>query len=244
MFLRNVAEHLPDCMASRLRGYVLLTITALRISDQGEKKKELLLVRATSYEATREFPKILCNPKVRHRILNSSRPASILSQINPVPISPSTSPRAILILFTHLRLGLPSGPFPSGFLTNNLYVSSSLPFVLYAPPISLSSTWLSELCSVAKRLDTYACFSSGSNISLLEAVAYLWSCFRITVVWIVTSCSLGGGFKRLGGIFCLNTQVQHLSPLRRYPSPSLYVTAVVFWYQLNYLRLFAHLFYV
>jgi hypothetical protein len=29
--------------------------------------------------------------------------------------------RSILILSTHLRLGLPSGPFPSGFLTNILY---------------------------------------------------------------------------------------------------------------------------
>jgi hypothetical protein len=32
-----------------------------------------------------------------------------------------TSPRSILILPTHLRLGLPSGLFPSGFHTNNLY---------------------------------------------------------------------------------------------------------------------------
>jgi hypothetical protein len=31
------------------------------------------------------------------------------------------SPRAILILSTHLRLDLPSGPFPSSFSTNNLY---------------------------------------------------------------------------------------------------------------------------
>jgi hypothetical protein len=32
------------------------------------------------------------------------------------------SPRSILILPTHLCHGLPSGPFPSGFPTNNLYV--------------------------------------------------------------------------------------------------------------------------
>jgi hypothetical protein len=32
-----------------------------------------------------------------------------------------TSPISILILSTHLRLGLPSGLFPSGFPTNNLY---------------------------------------------------------------------------------------------------------------------------
>jgi hypothetical protein len=32
-----------------------------------------------------------------------------------------TSPRSILILSTHLRLGLPSSVFPSGFPTNNLH---------------------------------------------------------------------------------------------------------------------------
>jgi hypothetical protein len=33
------------------------------------------------------------------------------------------SPRFVLILSTHLRLGLPSGLFPSGFSTNNLYLN-------------------------------------------------------------------------------------------------------------------------
>jgi hypothetical protein len=37
------------------------------------------------------------------------------------PYHPILSLRSILILFTHLRLGLPSGLFPSGFLTNILY---------------------------------------------------------------------------------------------------------------------------
>jgi hypothetical protein len=38
-------------------------------------------------------------------------------------------------LSTHLRLGLPSGLFPSGFPTNILYAFSFTPFVLHAPPI-------------------------------------------------------------------------------------------------------------
>jgi hypothetical protein len=38
-----------------------------------------------------------------------------------------------LFILTHLRLGLPSGLFPSGFPTNILY---ALPFVLHAQPIS------------------------------------------------------------------------------------------------------------
>jgi hypothetical protein len=61
---------------------------------------------------------------------------------------PSTGPyleryqsylRSILILSTNLRLGLPSGLFPSGFPTNILYAFLFSPFVLHALPIS---SWL------------------------------------------------------------------------------------------------------
>jgi hypothetical protein len=43
----------------------------------------------------------------------------------------STTPRSILILSTHLRLGLPSGIFPSGFPTNNLYAVLFTPTTCY-----------------------------------------------------------------------------------------------------------------
>jgi hypothetical protein len=45
----------------------------------------------------------------------------VLSQINPVQAPHPTSQRSILILFSHLRLGLPSGLRPSGFPTKALY---------------------------------------------------------------------------------------------------------------------------
>jgi hypothetical protein len=47
-----------------------------------------------------------------------------------------TSSRSILILCTNLRLGLPSGLFPSGFLTNNLYA------FLFSP---IHATWHTHL---------------------------------------------------------------------------------------------------
>jgi hypothetical protein len=44
----------------------------------------------------------------------------IISQINPIQTI-RTYLRSILILSTHLRLGLPSGLFPSAFPSNILY---------------------------------------------------------------------------------------------------------------------------
>jgi hypothetical protein len=53
--------------------------------------------------------------------------------IQSIPPHP-TSLRSILILSTHLRLGLPSGLFPSGFPINIVYAFLLSPFVLYACP--------------------------------------------------------------------------------------------------------------
>jgi hypothetical protein len=59
----------------------------------------------------------------------------------PYPELDQSSPhRPILILSTHLRLGLPSGLFPSGSPINKLYAFLFSPFVLYAPPISSKFT--------------------------------------------------------------------------------------------------------
>jgi hypothetical protein len=46
--------------------------------------------------------------------------------------------RSILILSTHLRLGLPNGLSPSGIPTNSIYAFLFSPFVLHALPISSS----------------------------------------------------------------------------------------------------------
>jgi hypothetical protein len=58
-------------------------------------------------------------PRFNCRVHKSPPQVPILSQINPAPPYP-TSLRSILILSTHLRLGVPSGLIP-GFLTNVLY---------------------------------------------------------------------------------------------------------------------------
>jgi hypothetical protein len=90
-----------------------------------------------------EFPSILWNPRVHYRVHKSPPLVPNPSQIDKVPTIPSHPIylRSILILSTHLRLGLPSGLFPSGFPSNILYAFASSLFVPHALPISSSLTW-------------------------------------------------------------------------------------------------------
>jgi hypothetical protein len=85
---------------------------------------------AITYVTIRYFPSTFLSAKVYYRIHKSSPPVSILSHINQVHTTPShpISTKSILILSTRLRLGLPSGLFPSGFPTNNLHAVLLSPF--------------------------------------------------------------------------------------------------------------------
>ena len=76
---------------------------------------------ANRFSASQEIPCILWNPKVHYRIQKCVPPVPILNQLDPVHTPHPTSWRSILILPSHLRLGLPSGFLPSGFPNKTLY---------------------------------------------------------------------------------------------------------------------------
>jgi len=88
--------------------------------------------------ASQEIPRILWNPKVHYRIHKCSPPVPLLTQNDPVHAPHPTSWRSILILSSHLRLGLPSGLFPSVFPTKTVH-ASSLHHTCYMPRRSHSS---------------------------------------------------------------------------------------------------------
>ena len=87
---------------------------------------------ANRFSASQEMPRILWNPKIHYRIHKCSPPVPIQSQLDPVHTPTSFFLRSILILVSHLRLGLPSGLF--------LHVSPPKPCTsLSSPPYAVHS---------------------------------------------------------------------------------------------------------
>ena len=90
-----------------------------------EKLTGLQLVKKfPAFHGTRRF--ITALTSVRHLSLSWANPIQF---IYPHP----TSWRSVLILSTHLRLGLPSGLFPNGFPTKTLYTPLSSPIRATCP---------------------------------------------------------------------------------------------------------------
>jgi len=86
---------------------------------------------ANIFSVSQQILRILWNRKVHYYIHNCPPPVPILSQLDSVHTH--TSCNSILILSSHLCLGLPSGPFPSGFTTEILYTPLLFPHTCYMP---------------------------------------------------------------------------------------------------------------
>ena len=92
----------------------------------------VLLEKLTGLQLVKKFPAfhgkrrfITSLTSVRHLSLSWASP---IHSIYPHP----TSWSSVLILSTHLRLGLPSGLLPSGFPTKTLYTPSPHPYAPHA----------------------------------------------------------------------------------------------------------------
>ena len=106
--LRMLPGYIDSCLKSFL-GYSLTPRCRVL-----EKLTGLQAVKKfPAFHGTRRF--ITALTSVRHLSLSWASP---IQSTYPNP----TSWRSILILSTHLRLGLPSGLFPSGFPTKTLYL--------------------------------------------------------------------------------------------------------------------------
>ena len=82
-----------------------------------------LVKKLPAFRGTRRF--ITALTRGRHLFLSWTRSIQFL--------------KSYFSISSHLRLGLPSGLFPSGFPTNTLYTPLLLLYTLHAPPISFFS---------------------------------------------------------------------------------------------------------
>jgi hypothetical protein len=85
-----------------------------------------------SLQLVKKFPAFVWNPKVLYHTHKCPPPIPILSHLHS-PRSSPTSWRSILILSSHLRLGLPNGFFPSGFPTETLCTTLCSPIRATCP---------------------------------------------------------------------------------------------------------------
>ena len=124
------AHSLEDVILGLLMCHTYLLTPLCRVLL--EKLTGLQLVKKfPAFYGTRRF--ITALTSVRHLSISGASPIQSIYPHHP------TSWRSILILSTHLRLGLPSGLLPSSFPSKTLYTPSPHPYTPHAQPISFFS---------------------------------------------------------------------------------------------------------
>ena len=101
--------------------------------------------KTNRFSTSQEIPRILWNPEVHYRTHKCPPHVPSLSWACSIQCIPShlTSWISVLILSSHLLLGLPSGLFPSDFPSKTLRTPLLTPYSLHATPISFKTYfWL------------------------------------------------------------------------------------------------------
>ena len=136
---------------------------------------------------------------VHYRIHKCPPPVPIFSQLDPVHTPYFTSWRSILILSSHLSLGLPSGLFPPGFPTKTLYTP------LLSPIRATCSAYLSILHFIAWTI-------FGDEYRLISSSFCSFFLFLVTSSLIRTNILLNVLFSNtisLRSAFNMSDQVSH-----------------------------------
>jgi hypothetical protein len=137
-----------------------------------------LLKKFSGFYGTRRF--ITVFTRALHWSLSWAR---LIQSVPPYFISG----RSILILSTHLRLGISNGLFPSGFPTNILYAFLFSPFVLHNPSISSSLSW--SFCLYLTKSASYECYIAASC-----CIASIWLCVLLLCRLCATSATIHAPF--------------------------------------------------
>ena len=98
-----------------------------------------LLENLTGLQLAKKFPTFYGTRRLITAFTSASHLSlSWASLIQSIPQHP-TSWRSVVVLSSHLHLGLPSGLFPSGFPTKTLYTPLPFPYALHVSPIPFFS---------------------------------------------------------------------------------------------------------
>jgi hypothetical protein len=121
--------------------FMRVTLRALRLQNHTHTWSWALLEKPPTVQLLKNFPAFY-GTRSFITVLTRALHWSLYwaTSIQSIP-SHLISLRPILILSTHLRLGLPSGSFRLAFPPISYMQSSSPPFVLHVLPISCSLTW-------------------------------------------------------------------------------------------------------